>query len=130
MKKIMKVTAILNIIFGAHYLAIAIIALFATGFTALVSIATFSLSIIGGTLGLILTLVLYLGLTLVYGLGGIYTLKSEKKKALICMVIATAVSLISLVIGIANPKVAVTFIDVMALMLPIANAFLIIQTTE
>ena len=130
MKKLMKVTAVLNIIFGAHYLAIAIIAIFATGFTALVSLATFSLSIIGGTFGLILTLALYLGLTIVYGMGGIYTLKNEKKKALICMIIAAVVSLISLIIGIANTKVAVSFIDVMALILPIVNGFLIIQTTE
>ncbi len=130
MKKLMKITAILNIIFGLHYLAIALLTVFATGVSALASLATLSLSMIGGTFGLILVLVLYLGLTIVYGMGGICTLKDDKKKALICMAIATVVSFISLVIAIISPKIVVTFVDVLALILTIVHGFLIIQTVE
>lgn len=130
MKKLMKVTAVLSIIFGVHYLILAIISLLATGIAAFASLATFSLPIIGGTFGLILILVLYLGLTIIYGLGGIWTLKEKKKNALLCMIIAIISSLIALVIAIVSPSVKITFSSVMALILPVVNVYLIIQTTE
>lgn len=130
MKLFMKITAVLNIIYGAHYLVLALLALFATEVSAVVSLATFSLSTSGGTFKLILVLAFCLGLAIVYGMGGICTLKDDKKKALLCMMIAAAVALISLIIEIINPKIKVSFIDVMALILPAVNGFLIIQTTE
>lgn len=130
MKILMKITAILNIIYGVHYLALALIVLFAAGIATFASLVTFSLSVIGGTIGIILTLALCLGLTIVYGMGGIFTLKNDKKKALICMIIAVAISLLFLIIEIANPKIEVSFIDIMGLIIPLVNGFLVIQTTE
>lgn len=130
MKKIMKVTAVLNIIFGLHYLVLALIALSAAGEAALASLATLSLSIIGGTFGIILLLAFCAGLAIVYGMGGIWTLKNDKKKALICMFIAAAVAFISLVIAIIHTKIKVSFVDVMALILPAVHGFLIIQTED
>lgn len=130
MKTVMKITSVLNIIFGLHYLTLAIITIFATGFTALLSLATFSTAIIGGTLGLIIMVLFCLLLTIIYGMGGIWTLKGDKKKALLCMMIALGISLISLIIAIIHPKIKVSFVDIIALILPIVHGYLVIQTEE
>lgn len=130
MKTVMKVTSVLNIIFGLHYLAWAIIAIFVTGFSSLVSLATFSTKVIGGTFGLILLVIFSLILTVIYGMGGIWTLKGDKKKALISMLIAAGISFIWIIFTMIHPKVKVTFLDIVALVLPIVHGFLIVQTEE
>ena len=130
MKKILKVTSILSIIYGVHYLAIGILALFATGFLAIVSIATFSLSLIGGTFGVILDLILCLALAYFYGYGGICALKNNKKPALINTAIAALISIIFLIISLVSKRIPTSFLDVFGVILPIIQAYLIIQTED
>lgn len=130
MKKILKITSIVSIIYGVHFIALGLLALFAAGFSAIVSVATFSLSLIGGTIGMILTLALCLALAYFYGYGGICALKNHKKKALLNSAIAAAISLVLLIISLISKKVSTSFLDVFAVILPIVQAYLIIQTED
>ena len=130
MKKVLKVTSVLSIIYGLHYLAIGILALFATSFLAIVSLATFSLSVIGGTFGVILYFALCIALAYFYGYGGICTLKDNKRTALINTAIAAMISIIFLIISLVSKKVPTSFLDVFGVILPIIQAYLIIQTED
>lgn len=129
-KKLLKITSILNIVYGIHYIAIAIIALLGTGIGAFISIATFSLNAIGGTIGLIFSLVICLALAYLYGFSGIYTLKNDKKKALLNALIAAIIALILLIISIFSKKINTSFLDILSVILPIAQIYLIIQTED
>ena len=130
MKKLLKVTAVLSIIYGIHYIIIGILTLFAAGFSALLSIATFSLSLIGGTIGIILCLAIYIALAYFYGYGGICALKNNKKPALLNTAVAAAISLLFLIISLISKKVSTSFLDVFAVILPIVQGYLIIQTED
>lgn len=130
MKKLLKVTSVLCIIYGVHYVALGILALFAAGLTTIVSLATFSLKLVGGTLGIILLLAICLGMAYLFGYGGICALKNNKKPALINITIAALISLLSLISSLISKKVSTSFWDVFAVILPIVQAFLIIQTED
>ena len=130
MKIILKITAVMNIIFGLHYIALGIIAIFVGSFAGFVSIATLSLKLIGGTIGIILCIALYLALAYLYGYGGICVLKNNKRTALINSMIATAISLLMLIISLISKKIPTSFLDVVSVILPAAQAFLLIQTEE
>lgn len=130
MKKILKVTSIINIIYGLHYIALGIIALLGTGLGAFMSLATFSLNVIGGTIGLIFCLAICLVQAYAYGYGGICALKNNKKTALLNAVIATAIALVLLIISIISKKIQTSFFDVFNVILPVVQAFLLIQTED
>lgn len=130
MKKLLKVTSVLCIIYGVHYVALGILALFAAGFTTIVSLATFSLKLVGGTIGIIILLAICLGMAYLYGSGGIHALKNNKKPALINITIAALISLLSLISSLISKKVSTSFLDVFAVILPVVQAFLIIQTED
>lgn len=130
MKKLLKITSIVSIIYGVHYIALAIIALLGTGIGAFFSIATFSLNIVGGTIGLILCLAICLALAYLYGYGGICALKNNKKTALLNTVIAAAIALVLLIVSLISKKIQTSFLDVFAVILPVVQAYLLIQTEE
>lgn len=130
MRKLLKVTAVLNIIFGVHYIALAIIALFGSGIGAVVGLATFSLKTLGGTIGLIFLLALCIILAYLYGYGGICTLKGNKRTALINAGIAAMIALVSLFISLISKKIPTSFLDVLYVIVPIIHAFLIIKTED
>ena len=79
---------------------------------------------------MILTLALCLALAYFYGYGGICALKNHKKKALLNSAIAAAISLVLLIISLISKKVSTSFLDVFAVILPIVQAYLIIQTED
>lgn len=130
MKKILKVTSVLSIIYGIHYIVLGILALVTVGFSAVISIATFSFSLIGGTIGAILCLILCLVLAYLYGYGGICALKNNKKTALINSAAAMVISLIFLIISLISKKISTSFLDVFSVILPIVHTYLIIQTED
>ena len=130
MKKLLKITSVLSIIYGVHFIALGLLALFAAGFSAVVSMATFSLSLFGGAIGMILTLAICLALAYLHGYGGICALKNNKKPALLNAAIAAVISLVFLIISLVSKKVSTSFLDVFGVILPIVQAFLIIQTED
>lgn len=128
MKKALKVTAVLSIIYGIHYIALGIISLFTAGFSALVGIATFSLSLIGGTLGMIISLALCLAMAYLFGFSGIYVIKDNKSAAFKLSVITAAVTLLFFIITLISRRLPTSFGDVLSVILPIVQVCLIIKS--
>lgn len=128
MKKALKVTSVFSIIYGIHYIALALIALFSAGFTAIVGIGTFSLTLIGGTLGIIICLALSLVMAYLFGFSGIYILKDNKSAAFKLTTITAAVTLLFFIITLISRRLPTSFGDVFSVILPIAQVILIVQS--
>lgn len=130
MKKLLKVTSVLCIIYGLHYVALGLLALIAAGLGTFTSLLSLSLSLIGGTLGMIFLLAICLLLAYLYGWGGICALKNNRKTALINAAAAALIALVFLIISLFSKKVSTSFLDVFAVILPIIQAYLVIQTVD
>lgn len=130
MKKAMKVTSVLCIIFGAHYIIIGLLGLLAAGLASFLSLATLSLVAISGTLGLIISIALIAVLAYLYTASGVFAFKEKRKEALGGAAIAAVIALISLIIALFSKRASVSFSDVWALVLPVIHGFLIIQTVD
>lgn len=130
MKKALKVTSVICIIFGIHYIAIGIFALFAAGFGAIATLATFSAGALGVTISEIFALALCLFMAYIYGMSGIQAIKGNKKPALINIFVALIISIILLIISLVSKRVSTSFLDVVAVILPIMHMFFIVQSAE